>query len=160
MQWLKDHDADRAARRELANMYLDQNKYDEAQKQYERVDSDVPNDAIVLNNLAWIYEKKGDKRAHDMAEQAFNLAPTPERADTLGWIMVNDGEAKAGVRYLSWACASLPQNPTIVYHFAVALKATGAKDEARSLLERLVKSDAKFDGKDDARRLLQEMQRG
>ncbi len=159
-RWLKDHGSNQAGRVLLATMFISQGDYDDAQKQYELVYKDDPSDAIVLNNLAWLYARKGDARARGMAEQGFQLAPTAKDADLLGWLMVKGGQAKAGVRYLRWAAELEPKDMSVQYHLAYGLKASGETDQARTLLERLVNSDAVFDEKNDARRLLQELQHG
>ena len=158
--WLKGHDEDAAARQELANMELAQNDDDDALNNYLQVSQVAPNDPIALNNLAWLYEKKGNPKAYDLAEQAYHLAPTPDRADTLGWILVKNGNAGAGLSYLQEAGAGAPQNMTIQYHLAAALKATGSTDKARAALERVMKTKAEFDGRADAQRLLDELQHG
>ncbi|HUZ73956.1 MAG TPA: XrtA/PEP-CTERM system TPR-repeat protein PrsT [Stellaceae bacterium] len=158
--WIKTHEDDVATRQEIANMDLAQHDYDAALKQYQLVVERSPDDPIALNNLAWVYALKGDPRAYALAEQAYNLAPTAERADTLGWILVNRGDAKRGLSYLEQAGAALPQNMTVQYHLAAALRATGATGQARTVLERVIKSGARFDGKADAQKLFNQLQHG
>jgi hypothetical protein len=47
----------------------------------------------------------------------------------------------------------------VQYHLAAALKATGKTDEARAMLEKLLRSDSAFDGRDGAKQLLGELTR-
>lgn len=158
--WLKDHGGDLDVRRELANMELVERQFDDAARDYEQVLAGAPLDPISLNNLAWIYDKKGDPRALSLAEQGYNLAPTSERGDTIGWILVEHGNSQRALPYLQQAATTAPQNPSIQYHYAVALKATGSKDQARDVLERIVKSEVRFDDRSNAQRLLAELQNG
>lgn len=158
--WVKDHDGDIPARIGLADLLMVEHEYDAAQAIYEFVHERAPSNVIALNNLAWIYAKKRDGRAPEFARQAYRLAPSPQTADTLGWALMSDGDAKGALSYLKRAGAALPEDASIQYHLAVALKATGERDQARALLEQALKAPAPFDGKDDARRLLEELQRG
>jgi len=158
--WIKDHDDDIQARIGLADMQMVERDYDAAQAVYELVHKRAPNNIIALNNLAWIYARKHDPKAQELAHQAYRLAPSPQTADTLGWAMMSSGDAKGALAYLRSAGAALPQDASIQYHLAVALKATGQPDQARVVLEQALKTPAPFDGKDDARRLLEELHRG
>jgi cellulose synthase operon protein C len=56
------------------------------------------------------------------------------------------------------ASAGLPQDASVQYHLAAALNATGEKDQARTVLEKLVKSGTGFDDRADAQQLLNTLQ--
>ena len=46
--------------------------------------SDRPSDAAALNNLAWLYQQKGDlPKARQLAERAIGAAPRRRRSMTL-----------------------------------------------------------------------------
>jgi Flp pilus assembly protein TadD len=107
-----------------------------------------------------IYADKGDPRAAALASQAYSLAPSPQVADTMGWVLMKSGKVGEGLLYLRRASAALPQNATVQYHLAVALDATGSKGEARTLLEKVIKADGAFDEKADAQKLLDSLQHG
>jgi hypothetical protein len=51
-------------------------------------------------------------------------------------------------------------DPRILYHFAVALKDTGAKDEAKKALETVVANKAEFKEKAEAQKLLDDLSKG
>ena len=137
---------DIAIRSILASLYTDQKKYDEAIAQYTRVVAERPADAATLNNLAWLYQQKGElATARRLAEQAFAVAPrVPLIDDTLGWILVAQGEADKALTYLSAANLSAPKNPDIQYHLAVALNRLGWRADAQAVLETLLGSGASF----------------
>ena len=81
-----------------------------------------------------------DSRALPTAEQALKLDPeSPAVQDTLGWILVEQGQAKRGLELLGKALAQIPKNPSIRYHYAVALARTGDQAGARKRFELLIK---------------------
>jgi Tfp pilus assembly protein PilF len=58
-----------------------------------------PNNPAALNNLAWAYQQEKDPRALGTAEQAFKLAgDNPGVLDTLGWMLVEQGNTHAACR--------------------------------------------------------------
>lgn len=159
--WLMQHDADWVARQALGEIYLADKQLDHAQTEFERLEADQPKNVVALNNLAWIYQQKHDPRARSVAEQAYGLAPNaPAIADTLGWILVSSGDAKAAVPFLQKAAASSAENMDIQYHLAVALQRTGQADQARTLLQRIVADKKPFENRSDAEKLLDQLQHG
>ena len=158
--WIKGHDSDVAARLALANMLLSEGNNDGAQAIYEQIREMSPNNVMALNNLAWIYAKKRDPRAPDLARLAYRISPSPQTEDTLGWVLMGTGDSGKALTYLKDAGAAMPNDATVQYHLAAALKATGDTAKARSVLEQALKTDANFDGKEDAQKLLDELKRG
>jgi putative PEP-CTERM system TPR-repeat lipoprotein len=152
--WIEKHDDEIEARLALAELYRLDRDDDKAQALYEFVLKRAPTNALAVNNLATIYARKHDPRATDLAQRAFRLLPGGITADTLGWTLLGAGDAAASVRFLQDAAGAMPQDMAVQYHLAVALAETGDTARARALLERVVKSDAPFDGKDDAKRRL------
>jgi cellulose synthase operon protein C len=96
-----------------------------------------------------------------LAERAFAAAPAaPQIRDTLGWILLAQGEADRALTYLTVANSAAPDNANIQYHLAVALQRAGRSADARVMLETLLGSGASFTDKADAEKLLQELKRG
>jgi cellulose synthase operon protein C len=141
----------------LAGLYELDRDDDKAQALYELVLKRVPTHPIAVNNLAAIYARKHDPRANELARKAFRLLPGGATADTLGWTLLGAGDAAAGLPFLQDAAGEMPRDMSVQYHLAVALDATGDTAHARALLERVVNSNATFDGKDDAKRRLGEI---
>ena len=156
--WLGKNPDSADAAQLLAIIDLRLKKFDDAEANLGVVLKKRPSDTVALNNLAWLYQRKDDPRARTLAQRAYLQAPTPETADTLGWIMVKTGDAKAGVSLLSQASTQRPTDPTLKYHLAVALKDTGKPAEATPILAALVASPEDFDDKPAARKLLGELQ--
>lgn len=156
-QWLTAHPDELAVRMALAETYLGTHAYDLARSEFETLAAARETDPTVLNNLAWLYQKAGDPRARETATKAYRLAPSPELADTLGWILTTEGGAEAGLKYLQGAGTARPQNPDIQYHLAVALQKTGKVEDARGILRKIVAQDGEFESKADARSLLSQL---
>lgn len=155
--WQKD-DADDADTAQLLSLLdIRAKRLDEAARNLNLVLVKRPSDPIALNNLAWVYQQKNDPRARVMAQRAYLQAPTPETADTLGWIMVGQGDAKTGVTLIQQASTQRPNDMTLKYHLAVALKDTGQKDESVKLLQAITTAPDQFDDKPAARKLLEEL---
>ena len=146
----------------LASLYLDEKKYDDAIAEYSRIVSERPTDAPSLNNLAWLYQQKGDlAKARELAERAVAAAPrAPQIDDTLGWILLAQGQADRALNYLSAASLSASGNPDIQYHLAVALNRVGRASDAQSMLETLLGSGVAFADKAEAEKLLEQLKRG
>jgi Flp pilus assembly protein TadD len=117
---------------------------------------------MALNNLAWLYQRKGDlANARRLAERAFTAAPRePQIGDTLGWILLSHGEADKALTYLSAANLAAPNNPDIQYHLAVALNQLGRTADARATLESLLGSSVTFSERAEAEKLLQQLKQG
>jgi predicted Zn-dependent protease len=158
---LKADPKDIPIRSRLASLDLDQKKYDDAIAEYARVVAEHSDDAAALNNLAWLYQQKGDlAKARRLAEQAIAAAPrAPQTNDTLGWILLAQGEGDKALTYLSTASLSAPKNPDVQYHLAVALNRLGRTADAQAMLETLLGSGAAFSDRGEAEKLLQQLKR-
>jgi cellulose synthase operon protein C len=161
VKWVAKHPDDMLATEQLAEVNIALNQLDDAQKYFELVLATRPHDAIALNNLAWVYQQKGaNVRAQALARQAYILAPGPQTADTLGWILTTSGDARNGVTLLRQAIGETISNPQINFHYAVALKNTGDRAEARKQLEAVVAFKADFKEKAEAQKMLDELSKG
>jgi tetratricopeptide (TPR) repeat protein len=158
--WMSHHPDDMQTAQTLASLEIDAGQFDDAAAWLETILARRPHDPTVLNNLAWVYQEKGDPKALSLATQAYVLGSSnAETADTLGWILTKQGEAEKGVALLRQASAQLPADPHIAYHLAVALKAVGQREAAIKLLNALVAAPHDFDEKPQAQQLLTELSR-
>ena len=124
------------AENELANK-----RYKTAIAGLEAVLKLAPANAAALNNLAWAYQQEKDPRALKTAEQAFALAGNSAAVtDTLGWMLVEQGDTKRGLTLLQKAVALAPEAADIRYHLAATLAKTGDKAGAKRELERVMAS--------------------
>jgi putative PEP-CTERM system TPR-repeat lipoprotein len=155
--WTSAHPDDLPALQRLGEIFIASSRYDEAAIYLEKLLDKKPYDAVSLNNLAWIYQQKGDARATETARKAYILAPSAQTADTLGWILVTSGNPAPGVALLRQASTEAADDPRVVYHYAVALKDTGDKAGAIKQLDTVVNAKGNFKEKDDAARLLHDL---
>jgi Flp pilus assembly protein TadD len=156
--WLKDGPRDTAALRALAEAQALSGNLTAARTAYEQILQLEGDDPAVLNNLANILARQGDKRAIEVAEKAYRLAPRDAAIqDTLGWLLVQSGQPEVGLRHLREARLRAPDNAEIRYHLAATLARAGKKDEARRELEPALREGSTFDGQAEARKLLDEL---
>jgi len=159
--WLSKHPDDSAVTVVLAGYDLAAQRFDQAKLELERILEKAPQNAVALNNLAWIYQRSGDRRALSFAERAYLLGPNlAQTKDTLGWILVQEGQAAKAIGLLKEASGAPGALPEIRYHYAVALNNLGQKGEARKILSELISAPANFDDKPAAEKLLGELSKG
>jgi putative PEP-CTERM system TPR-repeat lipoprotein len=145
--WLKDNPKDGAFRMQLAQAANAANDFKNAAHQYRKLLEADPNDAVVLNNLAWAEAQMKDPKALEHAEKANKLAPNqPVILDTLGMLLVESGDSARGVQMLQKASAMAPRSASIRLNLAKALIKVGQKDAARKELDELAKLGDKFSG--------------
>ncbi|MEN8205326.1 MAG: XrtA/PEP-CTERM system TPR-repeat protein PrsT [Pseudomonadota bacterium] len=159
LSWLGDHSGDVRVRRFLGTTYYDAGHSEQAIAEYLKVLAINPDDESALNNLAWIYFQGNNPEARMMAERAYRIDPdSPGILDTYGWILVNENDVDRGRRLLRQASKQLPGVAEVSYHYAVALHKSGDQQQAREILEALLVDDKPFDGREHARRLLEDIQ--
>ncbi len=157
-QWVKKHSQDYVPMAAFANELLKSGNFKEAEKYYDLLLKQYPNEPQFLNNLAYTYLNLGNNKALSLAEQAHKLAPGQAATnDTLGWILVNSGQAEQGLHYLRNAHSLQSQDPEIRYHIGVALSKMQRNDEARQELEQALKANTLFNGRDQAKVLLEKL---
>ena len=109
----------------------------------------------MLNNLAVLYQQKGDARALETAKRAHELSPQSAAvADTYAWILVGAGREAEAVPLLKSAVAGEPRAAEIRYHYAVALAGTDRKGEALTELRQALAGELSPAVRTDAQKLL------
>lgn len=155
VRYLDERPLDSNMRVYLAQAYEGAEQIDRAITEYERVLSQDPENFVAANNLALHYFSTGDSRAVEFARKAHELVPdNPSVLDTLGWILVNDGELDEGIEFLRQAVQKSDGAAEHSFHLAKALVQSGEDEEARRLLTRILAKPEPFDGRDEAEELL------
>ncbi|HEY6644764.1 XrtA/PEP-CTERM system TPR-repeat protein PrsT [Povalibacter sp.] len=158
--WIAANPADNTARLVLAEGWQQAGDRRRAIAQYEAIDRNGGANAIVLNNLAWLYHELNDGRAEQIGKRAHEAAPdVPAVADTYGWILVQAGKADQALAMLKSA-ADAGDDPSIDYHYAVALIRSGSQSEGRQRLNDLLNRSSNFAEASDARKILQALPAG
>jgi tetratricopeptide (TPR) repeat protein len=131
---------------------------DGAIKLYERSLAELPDNPVLLNNLAVLYQDKGNPAAVDMAAKAYAAAPKAAAIqDTYGWLLVQTGKVDKGLELLREAAKGMPNNAEVQYHYAAALAKTGNTAEAIPILKKALNGQLPPGAKADAQKLLQQL---
>lgn len=121
---------------------------------YQSALNKAPNDVLALNNLAWIAGKQKDKAAAGLAARAYAISPTPQIADTLGWILAKQANNTAqALVLLDQAHQGMPNDPSVAYHYATVLAETGDKTKAAAVLKPVLADKAPFPDRTAAEKL-------
>jgi len=153
--WLQLHPQDVLVQLYKGETLLADKQYKAAAAQLEAILKAHPENAMGLNTLALAYQQSRDARAQQVAEQAYALANNqPGIMDTLGWILVEQGETTRGVTMLKKASDLAPHARDIRYHLALGLYQLGDKASARKQLDLLVSGDMRFAGAEQVRATL------
>ncbi|MDB5909863.1 MAG: prsT [Massilia sp.] len=153
-QWLLRHPEDQSARLHDASSKLVRGEFAVAIDQLLAVLQGDPDNVLALNDLAWTYQRTGDKQALAYAERAHALAPgSPAIMDTLGWIFLEGGDLARALPLLQKASALAPNAAEIRYHLGQVLAKSGDRHGARRELERLLASSAQFARRAEAKAL-------
>ncbi|MEP1216105.1 MAG: tetratricopeptide repeat protein [Marinobacter sp.] len=121
----------------LALLQQTEGQKDQAKANYEKILDSMPENTVVLNNLAWLYHETGDERAVPMARKAYDLAPESAAiVDTYGWIMLKAGKPEESLPILKKAHELQPDSEEIALHLAEAYRAVGRNDDAQRILEK------------------------
>lgn len=158
LNWLAHRPSDTAVRRQLADYYLTRGNEKEATEQFELLLKHNSNDVVSLNNLAWLLATKDVARAELLARRAHAIAPDdPALADTLGWVLIKANKYDEARRMLAHAVDKLPDNPTVRFHYALALARAGDTSEARQNLQAVLAGNRAFDKRAEALQLAKEL---
>ncbi len=138
-----------------ATIFQDAGRVDLASPLYETVLEHNPDNIIALNNLASILtSEKNFTRAIPLAKKAYELAENSSAVqDTLGWALVQAGEAAQGLLYLQKALDQHPTNPVYLYHLGVAKEAL-SKGTGMEHIKNALQISQDFPGSEDARRIV------
>ncbi|WP_307719402.1 XrtA/PEP-CTERM system TPR-repeat protein PrsT [Massilia cavernae] len=151
-KWQKDNPADTMVKVRVAEGMIQARKHQPAIKLLESVLAQEPKNVVALNNLAWLYQQEKDARALATAEAAFNIAgESPAIIDTLGWILIEQGNTARGVQLMEKALAINPNAPELRYHLAVGLAKAGDKARARTELKLALDAKQGFPSIEEAR---------
>ena len=152
LQWLNNKPDDLGIRFVLAVSYLADGKFDAARAEYKKILDKQPENADVMNELAWLNHQQGKPGALEMARKASKLAPdNPVIQDTYGWILVQSGGTRSGLDSLKYAASKLPDNREIQYHLAFTLAETGQTDKAKQILSTILQDAKPFSDRDKAK---------
>lgn len=142
--WLQAQPDDVVMQTYLAEYALAQSKLDEAETLYRAIIEVQPDNALVLNNLAWVAGQLERADAIALAERALALAPDNSAIlDTLGMLQIEIGEHDKGLANLRKAVDGAPTLAALRLNLARAyLKLERSADAVKELDEILQQAPA------------------
>lgn len=108
-------------------------RYEEAEAVYREGLENYPDNALMMNNLAYtLAERNRDlDLAYTLAQRALEHTPgNPAFLDTLGWIYYRKGRFAEALEHLEAALAKTPDDPVVLDHVGDALAALDRLPEA------------------------------
>jgi putative PEP-CTERM system TPR-repeat lipoprotein len=158
--WLKDHPQDLAFRFHLGDQALAAGDLPLAETRYLEVLKAQPENALALNNVAWLKMKQNKPGALDFAERAVKAAPNqPPLMDTLAMVLSQEGQHAKAVELQKQVVAKAPQLPGFRLNLAKIQLAAGDRTQARQVLQELV-ALKDFAGKAEAEQMLKKLDGG
>ena len=156
--WVGLHPDDAEVVAALAEVKQSKGDADGAIRLYEQGLEKVPGNPVLLNNLAVLYQARGDSRALGLAERAYNAAPKSAAIqDTYGWLLFENGKYEKALELLSAASKSLPGSAEVRYHYAAALAKSGKTSDAILLLKDALNGELPAVARADAKKLLDQL---
>ncbi|MFO7788071.1 MAG: tetratricopeptide repeat protein [Halospina sp.] len=105
-----------------------------AREAYERTLELAPDNAVALNNLAWLLREDEPERALELAEKAYDSSPEAASiVDTYGWILFRNGDLDRSIEVLESAHNLAPDAAEIREHLAAAHREAGNEARAEEL---------------------------
>ncbi len=154
-QTLREHPDDDRMRALVAAIYSVQNRHADAVRHLAALAARHPNDASVLNELAWSRLQLGlVDEAETAAKKAFQLAPDDAQIlDTYGWVLVKSGQLEQALTAISRAAAQASDNGSIRFHQAYVLWKLGQREKALNEVQAALAVTAPFRERAEAERL-------
>lgn len=143
--WLKAHPADAEFQFYLGDFALASRNLAQAEMRYREVLKLRPENALALNNVAWLMATARKPGSVVMAEKANALLPNrPVIMDTLALALAAEGQTAKGVEVMKKALALESANPQLRLNLAKLLIQAGDKAGAKTELARLTELGTKF----------------
>lgn len=155
VQRQKEQPRDAAFRFYLGDLALSRSNWAAAETRYREVLRVQPENALALNNVAWLLVKQGKPGALPLAEKATQLLPSqPPLLDTLALALAADKQVDKALALHRQTLLRAPESPTLRLTMARLLLQSGDKVRARTELEELAKLGTAFPEQADVAELL------
>lgn len=155
-KWLKDHPLDGGFLSYLGEAAVAKADLKAAEMRYEQVLKLQPNDALAMNNLAFVRLAQKKPGARELAEKANILLPDQGALlDTLALARAEAGDFAGAVQAARRAVSLTRNEPAFRLTLASVLLRSGDKAAARTELEALAAMGSKFKRQKEVSALLQ-----
>jgi putative PEP-CTERM system TPR-repeat lipoprotein len=158
--WVGANPDDALARQNLGDFLAAAGNEGEAITVYREVLTKDPQNATVLNNLAWLLRERDPDAALDYVERAIAAADNPRAPtllDTKAQIHLASGDLRLARRAIDGALDAAPTRPDLRYSSAQIHVAEGEAAAAVAELTRLLKEHPEFARRAEVEALLEEI---
>lgn len=154
-EWIKAHPRDAEFQFYLGDFALAARNLPQAEARYREVLKLQPENALALNNVAWLMATAKKPGSVALAEKANALLPNrPVIMDTLALALAAEGQAPKAVEVMKKALALENSNPQLRFNLAKLLIQAGDKAGAKTELTTLSALGAKFPRQGEVAELL------
>jgi putative PEP-CTERM system TPR-repeat lipoprotein len=142
----------------LGDVALARKDWPTAETHYRAVLAAAPDNALAMNNIAWILATQKKPGAVEMARRAVELAPgRAPLLDTLALALAADGRLNDAIAAQQQALAQAPADPTLKLALARLQLQAGDRVAAKAQLEELAQLGDRFGGQAEVRELQQQL---
>jgi len=153
--WIKENPKDAGMHLYLSELALARKNYSATEKHYLAALQIIPDNPVLLNNLAWVSGQLGKDGALGFAEKANQLAPNqPALMDTLALLLADKNEHAKAIELQKKAVDIQPKNPALRLNLAKVYLKSGDKARAKVELEALAALGDKFSSQTEVATLL------
>ena len=153
--WSKEKPQDVAFRFYLGDRALADKDFAAAEAHYRSVMEVQPNNAMAMNNVAWLLGQQKRPGALALAEKANDLLPNqPALMDTLAYLLALENQAARAVVVQKKAIAAAPDNHGLRLTLAKIYLQSGDKAQARTELSALAQLGDKFGAQAEVTKLM------
>jgi putative PEP-CTERM system TPR-repeat lipoprotein len=157
-RWIDEHPKDALFPFYLADRALAARDFATAEARYRRVLELQPNNALALNNVAWLMLQQSKPGALPFAEKANQLLPgRPPLMDTLASVLAADKQMPRALEVQKQAVERAPEDGSLRLNLAKLYIASDQKGMARNELERLERLGGKYANQDEVQKLIKSL---
>ena len=133
--WIETNPEDKNALLTVSQYYLAENRPVDARRVFKALEQLVPDNSMILNNLAWLMMETDVDQGIVYAEKALDVTPdNPFVLDTLAMLLLKKGDAVKSLENSEKAAKLAPKVLDIQINYAKVLNANNRSNEAKDLL--------------------------
>lgn len=154
-RWIAEHPQDPIFPFYLADRALAARDFAAAETRYRRVLELQPNNALALNNVAWLMVQQKKAGASEFAEKANRLLPgRPPLMDTWATALAAEQQLPKALELQKQAVDRAPEDGSLRMNLAKLYLQGDQKGMARTELEKLERMGRKYDNQDEVAKML------
>lgn len=158
-EWIRKQPADTSFVFYLGDQALVAGRFEQAEQRYRQVLARQPEQAMALNNLAWVLMQQGKAGAVEAARRAASHAPAnPAIRDTLGLALARERQFPEALEIQQRLVTSYPDRHDFRLNLARTLVSSGDRKRALAEIEQLERLGDRLPGHGELKRLRERAQ--